>query len=1367
MPSDETPEEFGPQQAEKVVERFRRAWKKQQEPPLADFLPPPSSPWRRECLIELVECDQKLRYRTCCGWELERYLNLWPELASDSAAPIHLLANECLWRCAFWKPPEPTEMAMRFPSFAGDVPLASIVADADEWRQRNSFQNGGRFFPIRLLGKGGMGEVYAALDRERYAVVALKCLPSLDPTRLAMFQKEFRAASEFVHENVVQLYDFFGESETRFFTMELIDGVKFSTFARSSETSRMSVLDDDGDFDSHAPDADDLTATWAPWDQMDFDRVRRAFTQLAIGVSFLHSRKVLHRDLKPSNVMVKRDGTVVLLDFGLIARLQGEMRPEGGGEDSSDAHPGPGTPAYMSPEQAAGTRNLTEASDWYSVGVMLHEVLTERWPFQGSKSEIIARKQIEDAPPLPHGGRGIPPDLLTLRQDLLARDPASRPTGAEILARLHCTPVNGHELVPFVGRRDYLQSLERMFVRTVDGNATIVRVSGRSGVGKTRLVQHFLQQLEEARRAIILKGRCYERESIPYKALDGLIHALVEHLGALPDDDLDALIPQDFGALTRVFPVMQQLSSSRLPEWIPDVQELRRRAFQALRELLSGLSHRSPLVLYIDDLQWGDVDSAAVLAEILRPPDPPRLLLLVCYRNERETDNECLQVLRQKPPGVDDRDLEVDPLSAEDSEQLAQAALRDIERPERIEQIVREAQGSPYFITVLAQSGSTLGASGAVDLDEVLWQRVAQLDAEPRRLLETVCIAGGPLTQRNAHEASEVEFGNRLALFQLRADNFVRTAGQKLDDQIEVFHDRVRESVVGHLPNEVQRTRHLALAQTLERNHEPDPEALALHYSEGGDREKAGAYLLRAADRAGQELAFAHAGDLYRRALAMGAGATLPPGDLREKLARAVANAGRSDLAAVEFEKAAVDAHKPARMRRERDAAYHFLVSGHIDEGYEILKQVLANVGLGLPTTGFQSTCKLVLERTRLRLRRLKFNARPANAIPEHELASLDACWSASIGLAMVDVICASAFQSRCARHALDAGEPMRITRALSVESIFTAAEGTRTETLARTLLAAAEQVGSRLEAPYAAAMVKLGHSGVAMLTGNYRTACDRSVEAETIFRAHCTGVGWELDTALTYRLWSLIWRGEVNEIRRLGPALVEDAQQRGDLFALTNLRTYTIPHLLLWDGQPEEAVRTADEALQRWSRKGFFAQHLLGMVSRAEALLYKGDGAGARRFLAEQEAPYRKSRLNRIQYGYIQFLYSRARAALLAASQQRWDPKLLRSAEKDARLLSRENRRDALGMASVIRAGLAHARGIEDQTVKHLSDAIGLFEAMEMELHAAAASRALGRIHGGDDGRERSHNAELAFQARSVANPAQLAAALVPCCLK
>jgi tetratricopeptide (TPR) repeat protein len=787
--------------------------------------------------------------------------------------PGHGSANEFLRRLEKGRPAETADLVRT----GGEEKPSLLAADpappwADNRPQVPGYEIEGE------LGRGGMGVVYKAYDRRRRETVALKVMRQFDAPSLYRFKQEFRALADLSHANLVTLYDLVGEGGWWFFTMEFIDGVDFLSHVRGGNGAPASqptapcppplATSAEAGPAVPAPPRPSLPAA-------QLARLRPALRQLAEGVSALHAAGKLHRDIKPMNVRVTAAGRVVLLDFGLVVELGGPAEREIAG-----------TAAYMAPEQAAGLPP-TPAGDWYSVGVMLHEALTGRLPFVGPAPQVLRDKQQAEPPPPRTRADGVPADLDALCADLLRRDPAARPPDADVLRRLGVSSAAGHDAprrpagsgrAPLVGRALHLAALADTFAAVRQGRTVVLHVHGRPGVGKSALVKHFLDGLAERGEALVLAGRCYEQEAVPYKALDGLVDALSRYLNGLAPLEVQALLPREVHLLTHAFPVLQRVrgvaAAPRRRVEMVNPHEARRRAFAALGELLARLGDRRPLVLFIDDLQWGDVDSADQLVKLLRPPDPPLLLLLACYRSEDAATSPCLRLLLQaKESEPDRRRLSVDPLTEAEARDLALALLGpgDSAAQAHAEAIARESGGNPYFIQVLAQrlaeQADHPARAGEFTLDQVLWARIQALPEQARGLLEVVAVSGQPLPQADACRAADLGPEVQRTLAVLRSGRLIRNSGPAWEE-VETYHDRIRESILAHLPAAALKDHHGRLARALEASEEGQDSKkifnLAYHFDAAGDSGRALPYALAAAERARSQHALRIAEQLYR-----------------------------------------------------------------------------------------------------------------------------------------------------------------------------------------------------------------------------------------------------------------------------------------------------------------------------------------------------------------------------------------------------------------------------------------------------------------------------------------------------------------------
>ena len=610
-----------------------------------------------------------------------------------------------------------------------------------------------------------------------------------------------------------------------------------------------------------------------------------------------------------------------------------------------------------------------------------------------------------------------------------------------------------------------------------------------------------------------------------------------------------------------------------------------------------------------------------------------------------------------------------------------------VPRPLSPESIARESRGNPLFIDELARyvgepaeplAGEVV-ASDEVRLDDVIWARVSRLPEEAQRLLETVAVAGRPLDRSTARRAAGLQENDQPALAVLRTGRLLRGSGGAREDQIEIYHDRIRQTVVSRLSAQARETVHQRLAFALEVSSFPDPESLAVHYQGAGSRERAAVYAADAAAKAAEALAFDRAARLYKLALELGTVDTAARQGLRVKLGDALANAGRGAEAAHAYLGAAEGASAADTLELQRRAAEQLLRSGHVDEGLSVLRKVLDRIGMKLPSSPRRALLSFLLRRIQLRLRGLSFEERAATEIPPEDLIRIDACWSVSTGLSLIDTIRGRDFQTRHMLLALKAGEPYRIARAMANEAGYTAYLGGwparhRTQKLVDQAMSLAE----RTKNPHAIGLAYVNAGIGAYMEGRWEAGWELAQRCESIFRNQCTGVAWELDTAHVYSLRALVFLGRLRELSDRLPGLLKEATERADLYAETSLRARHgyVTHLMA--DEPDRARTDLRRAADQWSHQSFYLQHYFQLIGDTEISLYDGRNAAASEGIFGGWHDLKRSLLLHTQVFRIESYHLRGRCAIAAAVPSRLTAarrnRLLRMARKDARRIKRED---------------------------------------------------------------------------------------------
>jgi serine/threonine protein kinase len=402
------------------LDGFERSWDEGKLRRQMRRLPPKGHPLRLEVLTGLVRLDLCQRLRQGLSARLESYVKLYPELGPLDRLNADLILAEFNMRKACGESVAVDEFLRRFPGQAetlrrrltespetGSHPSAPTRTSNPNLPPAPSGslpEQFGRYRVLEKLGRGNMGTVYLVHDCRLNRRVALKVPYYTAEDRddvLARFAREAQAAGTLHHPNICPLHDVGEQDSIPYLTMAYIEGRPLSKVLREDGAMRPA-------------------------------RAVEIISRLAQALEHAHSRGVLHRDLKPSNIMLTPKGDPVIMDFGLARWVDQDVAR------LTKTGALVGTPAYMPPELVSADRQASgPASDIYSLGVILYELLTGQVPFQGPVASVLAAVLIETPKPLSARRRGIDPRLEVLCLRMLAKKPGDRPASmAEVVTAL-------------------------------------------------------------------------------------------------------------------------------------------------------------------------------------------------------------------------------------------------------------------------------------------------------------------------------------------------------------------------------------------------------------------------------------------------------------------------------------------------------------------------------------------------------------------------------------------------------------------------------------------------------------------------------------------------------------------------------------------------------------------------------------------------------------------------------------------------------------------------------------------------------------------------------------------------------------------
>jgi len=1175
----------------------------------------------------------------------------------------------------------------------GNPQLTTLVYSGPCRVEVEDFPEVERFRCLQHIGSGGMGHVYEVLDLERNMHVALKTLHSLSGRTLTQFKKEFRALVSISHPNLVRFYEFFQHEQHWFFTMEFVEGLDILNYCRQSE-------------------------------QADIERVLACLSQLADGLNHLHSEGKLHCDLKPSHLLINEEGLLKIMDFGLVLELNDEdLKP------ASARSALVGTPAYMSPEQMT-SQCLSPASDWFSVGIILFELLTGTRPSHHLDRDTLSTD--------------IPDDLVELSLKLITPTPEERPSQEVIMRVFQNTAPRDSRCFPeiFTGRRPFLEKLHQLAQNISKPHGCLVLVSGYSGEGKSSLVRQFLNETESS---VILSSRCYNQESVQYPGIDGLADALADHLRSLTQKEIHALAPKDTALLIRLFPGLGRVAwpENKLVA-IDDLESrdpriLRERALASLIELFDCLANRTSLVLFIDDFQWAGNDSRALI-EVFVKKLPTCLLILSCRREHPE-----FQTLLTLSDSLKETShfehLALTPFSERETQDLSKIVCeqQNVEIPSNsvIARLHKESGGHVYLLNeLIRKSVSDSPTNGREDsLVDVLSEKIANLPNNSRVILEFVALSVVPLDAHTTYRLAMIEHLDPSLIRRLEEEKLVVASRNDLGAQLHPYHDAVRSTVEERCKLSVRKEHHRTLATYLETTVNPTgAQAIAFHFEEAGDLEKAARHYLDAGEEALTSLAFERAAEYFRKTLAIGSYTDVEKiRQIRLKISEALEGAGHSFEAAIELETIGTKVTSSEKQQYTTRAAMLYCSSGHLHQGMTLLEELLKNRGYQtsyrpdflakLRHVGLQI---LVLLRTPWIYRQKKEDHRNTE--------QTDFLFHCTAGLSMVNPYTAAHLLLEAAHLSLKSRESRSQMRALGLNAMYQSAIHPLFDRCTVKTDHYLTQLFSENQDPYMKGFFLMTRGMKIEHRCHFKEATPLLQKAETLFLNKCRRVWWELAMTRACLMWNHCYRAMFRELAPMLHNYLEDAKKRDDQFMTSTIGAYPHPVLLLSQNQPQEARRVSEEAINNWEQgRGFHIQHLTYLMARVFIDLYEGKKEVACEFYESNWDLLSNSDVFTFDFLAGWSIDARITALLAAASILTGGERtrLLKIIQKQIKILQKVRMSPMKALATRHQGVLWHLVGQKAKALKCLSKASPELRKLGLESHALSVEHLIAEIQG------------------------------------
>ncbi|HEX3594623.1 MAG TPA: protein kinase, partial [Polyangiaceae bacterium] len=709
-------------------------------------------------------------------------------------------------------------------------PPRPVATRADE---RTPQLVGNRYRILHLLGRGGMAAVWSVHDEITGRKLALKRLSeSANQRHVTLFEREYHTLASLHHPCIVNAYDYAGDEQGPFYTMELLDGSDVSKLVPQPWVETCKILRD-----------------------------------VASGLALLHARRLIHRDLSARNVWLTAAGRVKVIDFGTMAAF---------GRAADIA----GTPPFIAPESLHGS-HLDQRTDLYALGALAYYLLAGRHAFPARSLAELESMWKERLRPVSKRvgelGRADLPDvpvaLDALVDSLLSGDPLARPTNAaDVIDRLtviaSLEPIEqSHVAQSYLSRPAFVgRTAERRILRTRFDGATLgygacVAVESTQGLGRSRFLTEISLEARLAGGGIVLQA-----EAQPGAATHEVAQQYaLRLLDALPAEALERAAPyaSTLGHLSAALRLRLGVSSVNLAAMPKAHGEARMRVQAALRDWFLDVARTHLVVIIADDFDAFDEGSAAWLAALGREADKRKLLIVTALRTDHAPFGIAVQALRQVSTQVP-----LGALSGRETAELFRSIFGDAQHLARLVDLLHQrAEGNPSHAMDLAEhlnrNGVIAFAAGAWVLPQTIdvealprsrqdaeTARLVRLAPHARALGQTLGVREGAIPVDMCASLAEIEgqllFDGLEAL--VREGILIGSA-----DGYRFSRESLRTVLHAELDERRRRRAHLRLGQWL----------LASQNLSELDRLKAGVHLLLGGDEDGGSRAVAIAGRHY------------------------------------------------------------------------------------------------------------------------------------------------------------------------------------------------------------------------------------------------------------------------------------------------------------------------------------------------------------------------------------------------------------------------------------------------------------------------------------------------------------------------